>query len=374
MMASCRFIMKRAAGKQQGVGSSRSGGGQQGSLIDEEWGMPSGSEYVPSETGSSTEDTVSMVDESCEAVGGFSNESDDAEERELTAALVKAWVPRRKAFRLTGRLVLFSVYDVALFTGLPMIGKVFEFGEDDLSTTELARMVRLRIAQYVTEKSDNLKSKKGRKRPVFRHYIKVMKKLLDANKELEKLGLWLSLYAWRVMSGVMFPRTPYGAAWSVQKYIEDVWLYEHTTRFTQRDKCRFPRLASWDSVNHGGRYGAFLLVEGIKESEKSRAHELEARLKRCTAPAAPQDTPHQPGGDVGVDIQSGLDSMAGAVTNVGEATVYKISSVKVADEDTTCQTTANILGAICDDQSTSQRTAEAVTPVDGCDDVGMPPV
>ena len=43
---------------------------------------------------------------------------------------------------------------------------------------------------------------------MFRNYIKVMKKLLHANKEPEKLELWLSLYAWRVIGGVMFPRTP----------------------------------------------------------------------------------------------------------------------------------------------------------------------
>ncbi|KAJ8427146.1 hypothetical protein Cgig2_005204 [Carnegiea gigantea] len=257
------FIMKRSAGKRRGGGSSPSGDAQPGSVMDEEWGISLASEYVPLQIRSSTEDTVSMVDESCEAVRGSNCEGDDVEEvhadsakgsgkgksrkrrreptvegrrwrrkaagdgfmlhkegnglrgvvpRELTAALVKAWVPRRKAFRLTGRLVPFSVYNIALFTDLPVTGKIVEFGEDDLSTTELARMVRLRMAQYVTEKSDNLKSEKGRKRPVFRNYLKVMKKLLDANKEPEKLGLWLSLYAWRVMSGVMFPKTPYGAA------------------------------------------------------------------------------------------------------------------------------------------------------------------
>ncbi|KAJ8434095.1 hypothetical protein Cgig2_005774 [Carnegiea gigantea] len=257
----------------RGVGPSRSGGAQLGSVMDEEWGMSSGGEYAPSEMGSSMEDTVSMVDESCEAVRGSSSEGDDAEEvhadsaegsgkgeswkrrrepivegrrwrqkaagdgfmfdkegrglrgvvpRELRAALVNAWVPRRKAFRLAQRLVPFSVYDVALFIGLLVTGKIVEFGKDDLSITEQVRMVRLHMAQYVTEKSDNLKSEKGRKRPVFRNYTKVMKKLLDANKETEKLGMWLSLYAWRGMSGVMFPRTPYGAAWSVQKYMEDV--------------------------------------------------------------------------------------------------------------------------------------------------------
>ena len=239
--------------------------------------MSSGSEHASSEIGNSTEDTVSMVDESCEAVAGLNSEGDDAKEvhadsaegsgkgeswkrrrepimegrrwrqkaagdrlmfdkkgrgfrgvvlvsvrgsctlekicrfnktlelykkevlegtilkmileyhhfsmqRELTAALVKAWVPRKKAFRLVGRLVPFSVYDVALFTGLLVTGKIVECGEDDLSTTVLARMVRLRMAQYVTEKSDNLKSEKGRKRLVFRNNIKVMKKLLDATK------------------------------------------------------------------------------------------------------------------------------------------------------------------------------------------------
>ena len=75
MMVCCRFIIKRTVGKGPGrAGSSRSGGGQQGSLMDEEWRMSSRSEYAPSETGSSTEDTVSMMDKSCEAVGGSSSE------------------------------------------------------------------------------------------------------------------------------------------------------------------------------------------------------------------------------------------------------------------------------------------------------------
>ncbi|KAJ8429004.1 hypothetical protein Cgig2_025671 [Carnegiea gigantea] len=97
--------------------------------------------------------------------------------RDLTATPVKVWVPRRKAFRLAERLVPFFVSNVAFFTGLPVTGKIMEFGEDDLSMTELVRM-------YITDKSDKLKREKGSKKPVFRNYIKVMKKLLDANKEL----------------------------------------------------------------------------------------------------------------------------------------------------------------------------------------------
>ena len=65
----------------------------------------------------------------------------------------------------------FSVYDVTLFIGLPVTGKIVEFGEDDFSMTELARMVCLRMTQYVTEKSNNQKSEKGKMRPVVRNYI-----------------------------------------------------------------------------------------------------------------------------------------------------------------------------------------------------------
>ena len=143
-------------------------------------------------------------------------------QRELTVALVKAWVPQRKAFKLAGRLIPFSVYDVALFTNLPVTGIRVKFGEDDLSMTELAGMVRLHMVEYVTKKSDKLKREKGSKKPVLRNHIKVIKKLLDANKEPEKLGLWLRLYAWMVMSGVMFPKISYGAAWSAEKYMDDV--------------------------------------------------------------------------------------------------------------------------------------------------------
>ncbi|KAJ8427981.1 hypothetical protein Cgig2_017468 [Carnegiea gigantea] len=64
----------------KGAGLSLSEGAQPGSMMDEEWGMSSRSEYAPSETGSSTEDTVSMVDESCEAIGGSSSEGNDVEE------------------------------------------------------------------------------------------------------------------------------------------------------------------------------------------------------------------------------------------------------------------------------------------------------
>ncbi|KAJ8424518.1 LOW QUALITY PROTEIN: hypothetical protein Cgig2_025780 [Carnegiea gigantea] len=172
-----------------------------------------------------------------------------------------------------------------------------------------------------------------------------MKKLLDANKELDKLELWLSLCTWKVMSGVMFPRIPYGVAWS--KYMEkvhgmgeyawakaiwlvlveavekmqpklegpilnvqingfsvliQVWFYEHTTQFVKHDQGRFTRLASWDNVDHKGRYDAFELVAAIKESEGVPT--FEERLERVgealRAEQGKHDTWHQPTVNVGI--------------------------------------------------------------------------
>ncbi|KAJ8429560.1 hypothetical protein Cgig2_010273 [Carnegiea gigantea] len=258
----------------------------------------------------------------------------------------------------------------------------------------------------------------------------------------------------------MFPRIPYGATWSMQKYMEEVhgmgeyvwaetvwrilveaieemqwklegpvsdvqingfslliqvWFYKHTTRFVKHDKGRFPQLASWDNVDHGGRYDAFQLLEGIKDSKvipmlcpreeevlvptvrsfmktdgfrdyildrevgvlsyeerlervreelraekgkhvdtlrmsefwKSRANELEARLKMCMAPSEAHDTWHQPGGDVGVHGR---------------------------EEDATCPTTAHIPGASSNSQNTPTRIVDAAAPLNGCHDVGQAPL
>ena len=67
-----------------------------------------------------------------------------------------------------------------------------------------------------------MRVKRSKKSKVFRNYIKVMRKLCEANKAQEHVGLWLQLFAWMVMSGLFFPRTPYGAEWGVEKYVQDV--------------------------------------------------------------------------------------------------------------------------------------------------------
>jgi len=48
---------------------------------------------------------------------------------ELTTALIMAWVSRRRGFRLAGRVVPFSVFDVALMTGLPVTGEIVQFDD-----------------------------------------------------------------------------------------------------------------------------------------------------------------------------------------------------------------------------------------------------
>ncbi|KAJ8439632.1 hypothetical protein Cgig2_021008 [Carnegiea gigantea] len=49
--------------------------------------------------------------------------------RHLVRALVESWVPKLKAFRIGRREIPFSVYNVALLTGLPAIGKHVTFDQ-----------------------------------------------------------------------------------------------------------------------------------------------------------------------------------------------------------------------------------------------------
>ena len=48
-------------------------------------------------------------------------------EHNLALVLVKAWLPRRRVFRLGERLVPFSIFDVALMTSLPVTGERVHF-------------------------------------------------------------------------------------------------------------------------------------------------------------------------------------------------------------------------------------------------------
>ncbi|KAJ8424514.1 LOW QUALITY PROTEIN: hypothetical protein Cgig2_025776 [Carnegiea gigantea] len=192
----------------KGDGSSCTESPLKGSIMDEEF------EFVPKEAERSMEDSVSLVEETCEDVRVFASDGGDATiinndstedrgkgenleeeeatnhgrqtmdgrgirgvvpmsvgdrctmenickfnkmeaiegnilkplleyrpfaiQRDLTTGLVKVWVSWRKAFKLAWRLVPFSIYNVTLFANMK---KIVEFHEDDLSVTELARMI-----------------------------------------------------------------------------------------------------------------------------------------------------------------------------------------------------------------------------------------
>jgi len=103
-------------------------------------------------------------------------------QRELMMAFVLTRDPRRKGFRLVGRVVPFFVFDVVLYSGLPATGEVITFGEKGVCS-ELGGLVREQMAKNMEEKRMKLMWDKGGQKPnVFRHYMKVMKKLCKANK------------------------------------------------------------------------------------------------------------------------------------------------------------------------------------------------
>ncbi|KAJ8419896.1 hypothetical protein Cgig2_016343 [Carnegiea gigantea] len=135
-----------------------------------------------------------------------------AMERNLALALVKCWVPRSKVFWLAGRLVPFSMFDVALLIGLPATGERVDFDDDKLMTD-------FRDMEWLRRRKVGKESKDKR---VYKNFIAVMVYLCEKNAREEQLEFWLKLYTWLVLSGLWFPRAVYGAAWELQRYVNDV--------------------------------------------------------------------------------------------------------------------------------------------------------
>jgi len=68
----------------------------------------------------------------------------------------------------------------------------------------------------VEDKRIKLMREKGGEKPkVFRHYIKLTKKMCQADQGKDQAGLSLKLFNWMVMSGLLISHISYGAAWGV---------------------------------------------------------------------------------------------------------------------------------------------------------------
>ncbi|KAJ8424183.1 LOW QUALITY PROTEIN: hypothetical protein Cgig2_028308 [Carnegiea gigantea] len=173
-----------------------------------------------------------------------------AMERHLMVALIQAWDRRRKAFRIAGREVRFTVYDVVLFTGLPGTGKKVELDREEVST-EVGDMVRARMGEWERKEMERrVPRRSGKKRRFFKHYVNVMMEMCARMLRRTELG-----YGSNYMHsfGVLFPCTPYGAAWSLLRYVDDVegmgqyawteavWqVVVDSIEDTQRKLCRGP--------------------------------------------------------------------------------------------------------------------------------------
>ena len=107
------------------------------------------------------------------------------------------------------------MFDVAFFTRLLATDEVVSFGEES-KCSELEHLVRERMTKYVGDKRVKLMQEKGgKKSKVFQHYIKVTKKMCKANQGKDQVRLWLKLFCWMVMSGLLFFHILYGTAWGV---------------------------------------------------------------------------------------------------------------------------------------------------------------
>ena len=143
-------------------------------------------------------------------------------ERHLTLALIRCWVPRWKAFRIAGRRVPFSRFDVALMTGLPATGRRVELDGEEVSS-EVGLLIRGRMAEWEEQvMGRRVPGRSGKKRRFFRNYVAAMASLCEDTSDDDRVGLWLQIYAFMILSGVLFPRTPYGAAWSLLHYVADI--------------------------------------------------------------------------------------------------------------------------------------------------------
>ena len=109
-------------------------------------------------------------------------------ERQLTVALIDSWDHKRKAFRIAGRKIPFTVFDVVLMTGLPGSGKEVEVDGEEVAT-KVGDMIRRCMAEWEREEmARRVPNKSGKKPRFFRHYLNVTIQLSDEHVQEEQVG------------------------------------------------------------------------------------------------------------------------------------------------------------------------------------------
>ncbi|KAJ8419555.1 LOW QUALITY PROTEIN: hypothetical protein Cgig2_013342 [Carnegiea gigantea] len=133
-----------------------------------------------------------------------------AMERNLVVALVKCWVPR--SIQASRQACVILSFNVALLTGALATEEKVDFS-DESCTLEIANMVMGRVHEEEQQKLRRRKLRKESKDSgVYKNFISAM--VCEQSAGEEQLDLWLKLFMWLVLSGLMFPRSVYGAAWN----------------------------------------------------------------------------------------------------------------------------------------------------------------
>jgi len=145
-------------------------------------------------------------------------------DRHLVHALLEAWRPERKCFKLGQREVPFSYYDVAMLTGLPATRKRIAFKRGE-GAYEVEEVLKGAMEERVVRERERRRTARMDLR-IYRNYVSVLLDLCRVHNTVDSVGLFTKLYSLLVVSGLLFPRTPGGVAWDLVPMVEDVGRLE----------------------------------------------------------------------------------------------------------------------------------------------------
>ncbi|KAJ8422510.1 hypothetical protein Cgig2_010631 [Carnegiea gigantea] len=217
-------------------------------------------------------------------------------------ALIEHCNSNTKSFKIGRKEVPFSLYDVALITGLLAHGKPVLFQRSEVSV-EVEGLLKGAIDDHVSHKCGKIRTLQKDMR-IYRNYISVLLELYRSNNTRDKVGIFTKLYALLVVSGLLFPRCAGGVAWDLISMIDDaeatwiflveaieeakekmcsarnvqingfamilqVWFYEHTNIYSFGDDKCVPRILSWVHLYKGKKYDVRLVVAAIQDSQVS---------------------------------------------------------------------------------------------------------